>query len=217
MKIEKYTEKLNVGDIVKIKDNLNIGQQYKMFTSERKRIVNSSMKNVEGKIVKITCIYDSECYGIDADFYNWTDEMFEGKVHLESVEEKFNQFLKPYLLPGTIVTFIDGNEYIVFKEHLVTPYRTMSINIDLYNKVKKVTFNNRTLYENKEFIDWTNVKVDTPVYVREFENSKWKRRHFAKYENGNVYCFNDGTTSFTNEGDSLIIWKYAKLRDDVNE
>ena len=217
MRIEKYTDKLKVGDIVKVKDKLVSGASYKMFSGQKSDTVNSSMKNLEGQIVRINHIYGSSAYGIEQSHYNWTDEMFEGKVYLENDEEKFNYLLKPYLLPGAVVTFVDGIEHIVFKDHLVALYRTISMNIDLYNKVRKVTFNNRTLYENEDLVDWTRVKVDTPIYVRELEHEKWKPRHFAKYENGKVYCFTLGTTSFTNALNNISSWQYAKLKEDINE
>lgn len=60
-------------------------------------------------------------------------------------------------------------------------------------------------------VDWSKVKVDTPIYVRDNENSPWLPRHFARYENGKVYVWYGGSTSFTeNENFSC---KYAKLAE----
>ena len=59
--------------------------------------------------------------------------------------------------------------------------------------------------------DWGKVKVDTPILVRQGKNGKWLERHFAKYENGNVYAWVDGQTSWT--GVDEIKWKYAKLAE----
>ena len=68
--------------------------------------------------------------------------------------------------------------------------------------------------EFKEVIDWSEMPVDTKVLVSK-DGKKWLRRHFAKYEDGKVYCFNGGYTSFTivNYGylSNAVIWKYAKL------
>ena len=65
-------------------------------------------------------------------------------------------------------------------------------------------------YEEPE-VDWSKVKVDTPILVRQGKNGKWLERHFAKYENGNVYAWVDGQTSWT--GADKIKWKYAKLAE----
>ena len=64
-------------------------------------------------------------------------------------------------------------------------------------------------------VDWSKVKVDTPILVRQDKNGDWLKRHFAKYENGNVYVWADGQTSWT--GADEIKWKYAKLAEDEEE
>lgn len=68
------------------------------------------------------------------------------------------------------------------------------------------------LAENEEpEVDWSKVKVDTPILVRQGKNGEWLERHFAKYENGNVYAWVDGQTSWT--GEDEIKWKFAKLAE----
>ena len=64
--------------------------------------------------------------------------------------------------------------------------------------------------------DWSKVEVDTPILVRDFEGSDWFRRHFAKYENGTVYAWDGGDTSWSG-GDVMTEWKYAKLADSEEE
>ena len=62
--------------------------------------------------------------------------------------------------------------------------------------------------------DWSKVEVDTPILVRHGKNGGWLERHFAKYENGNVYAWVDGQTSWTVLHDKEVIaWKYAKLAE----
>lgn len=64
-------------------------------------------------------------------------------------------------------------------------------------------------------VDWENVPVDTPIYVRDNEGAPWIRRHFAFYKEGKVYAFADGLTSFTSKYTNLPYteseWNYAKL------
>ena len=66
-------------------------------------------------------------------------------------------------------------------------------------------------YEEPE-IDWSKVKVDTPVLVKNKENDEWKKRHFAKYKDGEVYTWDNGHTS--NESSCMVYYKYAKLAED---
>lgn len=63
----------------------------------------------------------------------------------------------------------------------------------------------------EEPVDWTKVKVDTPILVRDITDCEWTRRHFAKYENGRVYVWNGGSTSWTTE--TTMTWDYAKLAE----
>lgn len=37
-------------------------------------------------------------------------------------------------------------------------------------------------------IDWSKVAVDTPILVKDNSDCEWLKRHFAKYENGEVYA-----------------------------
>ena len=70
-------------------------------------------------------------------------------------------------------------------------------------------------YEEPE-TDWSKVEVDTPILVKDFEGSGWFRRHFAKYENGTVYAWDGGDTSWSG-GDVMTDWKYAKLAESEEE
>lgn len=58
-------------------------------------------------------------------------------------------------------------------------------------------------------IDWSKVAVDTPILVTNNGYCKWIKRYFAKYENGRVYAWNNGTTSWI--GDRCTPWELAKL------
>lgn len=62
-------------------------------------------------------------------------------------------------------------------------------------------------------IDWSKVAVDTPILVRDYEGGRWVRRYFAKYENGKVYTWLGGTTSWSADSDNVCDWKFAKLAE----
>ena len=69
--------------------------------------------------------------------------------------------------------------------------------------------------ERKPEIDWTKVKVDTPILVRDSEDSKWLERYFAKYEDGLVYAWLGENTSY--DTCNAAKWKYAKLTESEEE
>ena len=60
--------------------------------------------------------------------------------------------------------------------------------------------------------DWSKVEVDTPILVRDYESQEWEARHFAKYEDGVIYSWDGGSTSWTSKG-NVTEWKYAKLAE----
>lgn len=61
-------------------------------------------------------------------------------------------------------------------------------------------------------IDWSKVPVDTPILVKNSHDDKWLPRHFAKFEDGVVYAWEDGKTSWSSL--TKTDWKYATLADD---
>lgn len=73
-------------------------------------------------------------------------------------------------------------------------------------------------YEEPE-VDWSKVEVDTPILVRINEDKEWERRYFAKYENGVVYAWNSGCTSWTTHCMTACMtpWKFAKLAEGEKE
>ena len=73
-------------------------------------------------------------------------------------------------------------------------------------------------WANSEYIeppvDWSKVAVDTPILVRGYEEESWKKRHFAKYENGIVYAWSAGSTSWSARmSNDITDWKFAKLAE----
>jgi hypothetical protein len=58
--------------------------------------------------------------------------------------------------------------------------------------------------------DWSKVKVDTLIWVKTSFGC-WLRRYFCKYEDGAVWAYNDGCTSFTTE--YYTAWSEASLTD----
>lgn len=75
----------------------------------------------------------------------------------------------------------------------------------------------RKKWANSEYIeppvDWSKVAVDTPILVRNSEKEVWEKRHFAKYENGIVYAWVAGETSWSADSSNMTDWKMAKLAE----
>lgn len=63
-------------------------------------------------------------------------------------------------------------------------------------------------------VDWSKVKVDTPILVKDNCDEEWVKSHFASYKNGEVRAWMGGRTSFSikNKTDTFG-WKYAKLAE----
>ena len=101
----------------------------------------------------------------------------------------------------------------------VEPYILKSINAKCTNTSCVKCHLYRTIWLMEEYeepeIDWSKVKVDTPILVRNDESDKWLKRYFAKYEGGVVYAWKSGRTSWTE--DCMIEWSYAKLAEDEGD
>ena len=62
-------------------------------------------------------------------------------------------------------------------------------------------------------VDWSKVPVDTPILVSEYDDGfGWERRHFAKFQNGQVYAWAEGRTSWSARG-KCMSWEHAKLAE----
>lgn len=81
---------------------------------------------------------------------------------------------------------------------------------------KGSTYNFRE-WLNSEYVeppvDWSKVAVDTPILVRDFVGGEWARRYFAKYENGIVYAWENGATSWSVNNSKITDWGMAKLAE----
>lgn len=66
-------------------------------------------------------------------------------------------------------------------------------------------------------IDWSTVKVDTKIHVKDRKNDAWVRRYFAYYKNGEVYVYCNGKTSWSawnDNGLGTTSYKFAEVVDE---
>lgn len=63
-------------------------------------------------------------------------------------------------------------------------------------------------------VDWSKVKVDTPILVKQYEQDEWEKRHFAYFKDGKVCAWLCGATSWSAdyEGDTTD-WNFVKLAE----
>ena len=61
--------------------------------------------------------------------------------------------------------------------------------------------------------DWSKFKVDVPILVKNTEEGEWRKRYFARFENGEVCAWVNGGTSWTRHDGDVRAWKYAKLAE----
>ena len=68
--------------------------------------------------------------------------------------------------------------------------------------------------EYLSIVDWSKVAVDTPILVKQYEQDKWEKRHFAYFKDERVYAWLCGATSWSAdyEGDTTD-WNLAKLAE----
>lgn len=65
-------------------------------------------------------------------------------------------------------------------------------------------------------VDWSKVPVDTKVFIRDYDSQPWRPRYFAKFENGKIYTWNDGRSSFTAlEPRATSWWNQGKLAEET--
>lgn len=75
-----------------------------------------------------------------------------------------------------------------------------------------------SIAEELGIVDWSKVPVDTPILVKNHDGEAWEKRYFAFFEDGNIYAWMCGTTSWTADvADGATDWKYAKLAGDTHE
>lgn len=62
-------------------------------------------------------------------------------------------------------------------------------------------------------VDWSKVKVDTPILVS-LDGETWLCRYFADFKNGIVYTWSNGATSWSvREREYKDAWSFAKLAE----
>ena len=105
-------------------------------------------------------------------------ELEEGKEYVSSLSDGETKY-----------QLIDGDLYYMNPSIDYGSYMRSGME---YNWAKDVDFTEYT-----PPTDWSKVEVDTKVLVRDWDDSEWIPKYFAKVEANRVYVWNSGRTSFT--------------------
>ena len=132
-------------------------------------------------------------------------------MNIKEVFEKCND--------GDYVKDNNDNQWKVENEDLIANYWYKNIKGDLTANCCHINdyYNLKQLVDlqfNKVYVvDWSKVEVDTKILVS-IDNKRWYKRYFAKFEDGKIYTFANGTTSFSYNYRELVPWNYAKLYEE---
>ena len=122
----------------------------------------------------------------------------------------------------TIIKYIKGdsddntnNAYCDFIKSKILPYYGLNckgLECHDCNTIESLWFNEE-YKEPEEKVDWTKVAVDTPVLVRNVDGANWRKRHFAKYQNSQIFTYTEGKTSWSAQ--NTVSWKQGKLANEA--
>lgn len=117
--------------------------------------------------------------------------------------EKYKNELVEVCKSGELMKF--------FNNYVVPTYDCGNYEVINAEKVALLT----ALWLDEEYqepeVDWSKVNVDDPILVRDGDDEKWNRAHFACYEDGKVHAWSGGKTSWT--ASSYMYWQQAKLAE----
>ena len=132
--------------------------------------------------------------------------------------------LKKLLQPGRVVE-LDGKKMGVVDDIRYIKFSSSDLYVSSFDNaleheqfgylITKIYENTpdglQLIWDRKDYVDWSKVEVDTKILVRDNPDAKWKKQHFAKYENGKVYAWCGGKTSWTIRENEMCAYIYAKL------
>lgn len=116
-------------------------------------------------------------------------------------KDKYKDAILDLAFHGQRIAVVNGEP----KGCIVTACSECDLNGEDCNKARLDWVNSE--YEEK--VNWTKVKKDTPILVRNCQADCWNRRYFAEFKDNHVYVYNDGCTSWS--ASSKGWWVYAKL------
>ena len=105
----------------------------------------------------------------------------------------------------------DANFNVFYNEHITPAYHCATYGG--IGEEKRILLTMLWLdeeYQEPE-VDWSKVKNNDPILVRDGDDEEWNRAHFACYKDGKVHGWSGGKTSWT--ASSYMHWMQAKLAE----
>lgn len=151
--------------------------------------------------------------------------IFTGNVYLIDDEGIDFTNIKDFLCPGMNIQLKNGIWYFIShnKESLIKeknyriPLKSYDSNLshiegmeqwDISSVVINLNGTTWRIWERKK-VDWSKVPKDTRVFVRDSTDKEWKKAHFALYDKGTFYVYQEGMSSWTAE--KIYPYRYCEL------
>lgn len=151
--------------------------------------------------------------------------IFTGNVYMIDDEGIDFTNIKDFLCPGMNIQLKNGTWYFVShnKESLIKeknyriPLKSYDSNLshiegmeqwDISSVVINLNGTTWRIWERKK-VDWSKVPKDTRVFVRDSTDKEWKKAHFALYDKGTFYVYQEGMSSWTAE--KIYPYRYCEL------
>lgn len=208
-----------VGDIVKIREWDDMAEEFGRNIygdiEGEDLIFPMSLKKYCGKEVKIKYICGFGVYAIENIDWYFTDKMFTDWENVGNMKNYKDVTLVEYMQKKKKEMLINlGSEsgrcnYRMCKKcRFKDASKIEDIPCDEW-EINHPEEAAKIVMEYEPEVDWSKVPVDTKVLVRNSEKREWIKGHFAKLENGEVYIYDFGRTSFTTN--CIVSYKHAKL------
>ena len=189
---------MTVAELIKQLERYDMKQTVRVFdiTVEALVDIEEVAENVAGGDVVIWC---EDCRGDRMNNKEFTDELFQRMYDYG--------YRKAEIEGETLFFFVDETKYLRAYSPCVP--------------VKCTCFEERNqLIDVSEYlgvVDWTKVPVDTPVIVWDKCPEISQRRYFAKFKHGQIFTWNEGTTSWSAfSKDACTPWLNGKLAECCN-
>ena len=151
--------------------------------------------------------------------------IFTGNVYLIDDEGIDFTNIKDFLCPGMNIQLKNGTCYFIShnKESLIKeknyriPLKSYDSNLshiegmvqwDISSVVINLNGTTWRIWERKK-VDWSKVPKDTRVFVRDSTDKEWEKAHFALYDKGTFYVYQEGMSSWTAE--KIYPYRYCEL------
>lgn len=170
----------------------------------------------------VTCSSLRGCVGCD--FCNYDDTVYE--TCSVAVKEWLNkEYIEPESIDWTKIpvnapVLVKNNENNDWTKRYFCKFEDGKVYTWMYGATSLTangqccSWNYVKLAENTTVaINWSEIPVDTLIFVRDDDSEDWLPRYFCDYDGDKIYTWDDGQTSWSSDCDFSysVPWKQAKL------